>query len=265
MRASTVADLNALKLKVAAIEGMRADFQGPRVLPLGIAAIDAALQGGLMCGAVHEIEAAGAMHRGAAFGFALALAGLASRDTPSARRASDVLWIETGVATAETGKPYAPGFAAFGLSPARLIVVRVTRPVDLLWVLEEALRCRGLAAVIAELTSASAPHLTATRRLSLAVRDSGGLGLLVHHRTAPHASAAMTRWQVAAARSRPDALGGLGLPAFDLQLTKNRHGPGGRWAILWDQHDRAFRDPALSFGVAPAAVDRPDRALRLVG
>ena len=33
----------------------------------------------------------------------------------------------------------------------------------------------------------------------------------------------------------------------------------GRWIIEWDHHERAFQ-PALPFGVAPAALDRPDRA-----
>jgi protein ImuA len=259
MRATTAAQLDALKHKVAALAGARLALGGPPVLPLGIASLDAALSGGLALGAVHEIAAAGAVHRGAAFGFALALAGT----TRAVRRADEVLWIETVSAAAETGRPYALGLEAFGLEPARMLIVRVARPLDLLWVLEEALRCRGLAATIAEFTDPA--DLTATRRLSLAARESGGLGLLVQHRAAPQASAAMTRWQIAAAPSRPDAFGGLGAAVFDLRLTKNRHGPCGRWTILWDQHERAFRDPALSFGVACEARDRSDRALRRAG
>src|SRR5215831_19731054 len=138
------AELNALKLKVAAIEGTRTDLAS-RVLPLGIPDIDAALRGGIALGAVHEIEVAGAAHRGAAFGFALALASLALKALapalktpvlPARHAGRDVLWIETASAAAETGKPYALGFAAFGLSPAHLVIVRVTRPGDLLWVLE---------------------------------------------------------------------------------------------------------------------------------
>ena len=260
MQPAMAEELHALKHKVAAIEGARADLGDLHVLPLGIRKIDAALAGGLALGAVHEIEAAGAVHRGAAFGFALALACMAT----AARPADGVLWIETASAAAETGRPYALGLEAFGLCPARVLIARVPRPIDLLWVLEEALRCRGLAAIIAELAQPPA-DLNATRRLSLAARAGSGLGLIVHHRAVPQASAAMTRWQIAAARSRPDAFGGLGRPAFDLHLVKNRHGPCGRWTILWDQHDRAFRDPALSLGVAGKARDRSDRALRRAG
>jgi protein ImuA len=253
--------LSALKREIAAIAGTGCKLadSGPHALPLGIAGIDAALCGGLALGAVHELEPAAPVHRGTMFGFALALAGRALQ----ARQGGDVLWIETAFATAEIGGLYGLGLEAFGLSPARVLIVRVARPLDVLWVMEEALRCRGIAAAVAELTAAA--DLTATRRLSLAARLAGGLGLLARHRALPQASAAMTRWQVAATPSRPDALGGLGPAAFDLTLTKNRHGPCGRWTILWDHHDRAFRDPALSFGMAEQARDRSDRALRRAG
>jgi len=262
--------VGALRRRIAAIEGTRLDDGRRHAVRLGIAAIDAALGGGLALGAVHEVAPAAPVHLGAAFGFALALAGYAQRARQAARQAGDVVWIETVFAAAETGKPYGLGLEAFGLASARVLVVRVPRPIDALWAMEEALACRGVAATIAELTHGSA-DLTATRRLALAARDGGSLGLLVHHRASPHPIAAMTRWRTAAAASRADAFGGLGHPAFDLALTKNRHGPCGRWTILWDHHERGFRDecalrdPALSFGVARAALDRPDRALLRAG
>ena len=66
---------------------------------------------------------------------------------------------------------------------AHLLILRVSRPLDLLWAFEEALKSRGLAAVLAELPeSGAAADLTATRRLTLAARAGGGLGLLLRHR-----------------------------------------------------------------------------------
>ncbi len=245
--------LGALKRRIAAIEGAQATCGDARALPLGIAGIDAALGGGLRLGATHEIAPAGPLHRGAAFAFALGLACRARKHG----RAEAVVWIETPFAAAETGRPYGVGLESFGLALRHVLIVRVPRPVDALWAMEEALLCGGVAAVIAEMTEELT--LTATRRLSLAVRHGGGLGLLVRHRVSPLPHAALTRWQVAAARSPPDAYGGLGAAAFDLSLTKNRHGPCGRWTILWDHHERVFVDPALSVGVAQAAFDRPDR------
>jgi protein ImuA len=247
MRAPVAAaGLGALKRKIAAIEGTRAPVEDG-ALRLGIPAIDAALGGGLALGAMHEIT--GPLHLGAAFGFALALAGRALE------RGGDLLWVETAFAAAETGRLYGPGLEGFGLSPARLLIVRVPRARDVLWVMEEAFRCRGIAATIAELTEQ--PDLTATRRLSLAARDGGGLALMVRPRMSPHPTAALTRWQIAASHSRPDAFGGLGHAAFDLTLTKNRHGRCGRWTVLWDHHDRAFRE-TLSVGMARAPFDRSD-------
>src|SRR5215211_4466706 len=150
---ASVEGLSALKREIAAIAGTgpRFDDGKPHALPLGIAAIDAALCGGLALGAVHELEPAAPVHCGAAFGFALALAGRALQT----RQGGEVLWIETAFATAEIGRLYGVGLEAFGLSPARVLVVRVARPLDVLWVMEEALRCRGIAAVIAELTAAA--------------------------------------------------------------------------------------------------------------
>jgi protein ImuA len=151
------------------------------------------------------------------------------------------------------------------MASARLLMLRVPKPVDVLWAMEEALRCRALACVIAEMTGEGAvADLTATRRLALAAREgvsaqNSGLGLLIRHKITDMPSAAATRWEIAPALSQPDAYGGIGRARFDLSLCKNRRGPSGRWVIEWDHHERAFQ-PALSVGVAAPALDRPDRA-----
>ena len=176
-----------------------------------------------------------------------------------------MLWVATDYAAGEGGGPYGPGLDLFGLASARLLVLRVPKPVDVLWAMEEALRCRALACVIAELTGeGAAADLTATRRLALAAREgisaqNSGFGLLIRHRATSMPSAAATRWEIAPALSQPDAYGGIGRARFDLSLRKNRRGPSGRWIIEWDHHERAFQ-PAVSVGVAAAALDRPDRA-----
>ena len=220
--------------------------------------IDQVLGGGLACGALHELAPAVPLHLAAASGFAMALAARASGTR------GEVLWIATDFARGEAGAPYGPGLALFGIALSRLLVLRVSRAADVLWAMEEALRCPALACVVAELSGEGAEAgLTATRRLSLAARDGlsgchSGLGLLVRHRATPMPSAAATRWQIAAGVSRPDHYGGLGRTCFDLALRKNRRGPLGQWIIEWDHHERAFR-PALSVGVAETAFDRPDR------
>jgi protein ImuA len=192
------------------------------------------------------------MHLGAATGFASALAARAG-----SRR--EVLWVATDFAQAEAGSPYGPGLDGLGLAATRLVLLRVPRALDVLWAMEEALRCRALGGVLAELTEAAVPDLTATRRLALAARDGAGFGFLLRQCPSGAPTAAATRWRIAGSASEPDAYGGLGPAAFDLALIKNRRGPTGRWTITWDNHECVFR-PAVSLGVAEAAVDRSDRA-----
>ena len=176
------------------------------------------------------------------------------------RKRGQALWIATDFAACEGGGPYGPGLDLFGLAADRLVVLRVPRAVDALWAMEEALRCRALTSVIAELTDdGSDADLTATRRLTLAAREGGNLGLLLRHRATLAPSTAATRWRIAAAPSQPDQFGGLGPAIFDLSLQKNRRGPCGRWFVTWSHHECQFH-AAVSLAVAKTAVDRPDRS-----
>ena len=254
MPADEAATLSRLRRAVAEIEGsdLSALEAGGRVLPLGAEVIDAALGGGLAFGCLHEFAPATPLHIGAAAGFALTLAACAGMSKPT-------LWIQPDFAGHEAGTLYGPGLTALGLPMQRLLLLRVARPVDVLWAMEEGLKSRVLSAVIAELTEdGPAADLTATRRLALAARDGGGLGFLLRHRISPEPSAAATRWDIAAAPSIPDTFGGLGRTAFTLSLMKNRRGLLGRWTIAWDQHDQSFSP--LSLGLAETAPDRPARA-----
>jgi protein ImuA len=233
-------------------------------LPLGLPALDAVLAGGLAWGAVHEVAPGAPVHLGAAFGFALAITARALRHAGKSARAAHTLWIETDYAAIEGGKPYGTGLDLFGLPMDRLLILRVSRPIDALWSFEEALKSPALAAVIAELPeSGAAADLTVTRRLLLAARAGNGLGLLLRHRSAAYSTAAMSRWEVAAAPSDPDRFGGLGRTAFALSLIKNRRGRCGRFVVCWDHESRSFIPQALSFGLAQAACDRPDSAQQI--
>jgi protein ImuA len=140
-----------------------------------------------------------------------------------------------------------------GLSPARLVVLKVPRPRDALWAMEEALQCRAAGAVVAEL------------RLALAAGAGGGLGLLLRHRPNREPNAAMTRWEVASSSGERDGFGGLALPTFAVSLVKNRHGPTGQWRLSWDHHERVFVPAltAVSRPVAAAALDRSPRPQQL--
>ncbi|MBA4789459.1 MAG: hypothetical protein H2042_07155 [Rhizobiales bacterium] len=247
----------------------------PAILPLGIADVDHTLGGGFALGALHAASTAAPGQEGALLAFGLALAARALR-----RRRRPVLAVQQDVAGYEGGWLYGPGLEAAGLPEGALILVRVRRAEEALLVMEEALKCSGLAAVLGEVGTPLPDALTATRRLSLAARAGGGLGLLL--RPAPDTApcAAVTRWRIAPATSRPlDAFGGLGAPCLSADLTRNRHGPPGAWRLVPGRdgfvldagrggldtrearHDAGTgrRRAALSQPVAGPSLHRPDR------
>src|SRR5262245_35507801 len=130
--------LARLRQAIAAAETLPEEPPSRR---LGVAAVDTVLGGGLPCAALHELSAA-PLHLGAAAGFALILAALA--------REGETLWIATEFGGHETGALYGPGLDQLGLNTGRLLIARVTRPVVALFAMEEALKCRALATVVAE-------------------------------------------------------------------------------------------------------------------
>jgi protein ImuA len=159
-----------------------------------------------------------------------------------------LVWIAEDMALAESGAPYGPGLDAFGLAPERLLTVAAAHTRDLLWAMEEALRCRAASAVIGELRH-SGIDMVAARRLSLAAAQSGALALLLRASPPREASAAATRWIVGAAPH----------DRFAVQLTRNRRGPLGAWTLQWSNDDERLVLATHAQPVAAPAADRPHR------
>ena len=142
-----------------------------RALALGVSGLDRALGGGLALGALHEIMPATPFDFGAAASFALALLARALADN-----GREVLWIAPEAAEFETGHLYGPGLELLGLPMARLIGLAAPHERDAAWAMEEALRCRALAAVVGEFARESSLDLIMLRRLSLAAGEGAGSG-----------------------------------------------------------------------------------------
>ncbi|MFM8680850.1 MAG: ImuA family protein [Alphaproteobacteria bacterium] len=195
---------------------MRGTSQGVRPpLALGIAPLDARLGGGLQAGCIHEIS--GPTGDAAAAGFAATLLGLFSGRGP-------VAWI-----AARRARLHAPGLAALGLDPRRLLLVEAPRAAERAWAFEEALRSGIPAAVLAEIED---PGFVGSRRLQLAA-GSGTTGLLLAQgRTPASPSAARSRWRVASARSAPRIAGVAGATESEDRALALAIGPGApRWRV----------------------------------
>jgi len=246
-------NLSELRRTIARMQAPAVALGAPGDIPLGVADVDRALGGGLARGALHEIAARGETHIAAATGFALGVAA----------QSQAVVWAAEDMALLENGAPYGPGLDLFGLAPERLLTVAGAKAGDVLWVMEEALQCRAVGAVIGEVRSPSI-DLVATRRLSLAAATYGATALLLRTTPGTEASAAMTRWVVEAASFPHTVFGrnasGIGPPRFALALTRNRRGPLGSWMLEWSVCDVSFVPATHPEPVAATAVDRPRRA-----
>ncbi len=194
-------------------------------LSSGCRALDAALPWqGLPQGGLHIVQ--GKPEDGATYGFAGALAG-------RMRVGNGVIaWIQYGRDHQEAGVPYGPGLGPLGLNTRRLLLVKARRAVDLLWSMEEALRCPDLAVVIGE---GVAPNLTAARRLQLAAETGGTTALLIPPPDSTPCAPALTCWRVTAAPAAAATLPPR-CPAWNVELVRCRGGKSGQWRMEW-QHE----------------------------
>ncbi|MCJ8139874.1 ImuA family protein [Falsirhodobacter halotolerans] len=200
------AALTALRQKIHALEGVGHAPHGS--LPFGVPELDHHLpHGGLATGALHEVR--GEDDGAAAAAFTAGIAG---------RLHGPVLWCAT------RADLFAPGLAQSGLCASRVIHVAAGDDLTALACMEEGLRHGGLAAVVAEVARLS---MTASRRLHLAARGSGTMGIALrrgpeHEVALPTAS--MTRWRVSSRPSAPLPVPGLARARWRIELLRARAG-----------------------------------------
>lgn len=125
---------------------------------------------------------------------------------------------------------FPPALKSYGIEPDKIIFIDLKKEKEILWTMEEALKCRGLAAVIGELQELD---FTASRRLQLAVEQSRVTGFVL--RCNPrniNTTACLTRWQVKPALSElPNEMPGVGFPRWNVELLKVRNGNPGKWQV----------------------------------
>ncbi len=235
--------LALLRETIAAIGAERATTAS---LPFGIPKMDARLSdAGLRIDALHEAWAGEADPQDDAPAL-LFLAGIAARNP------GPVLWL------VRRQDLFTPALSQAGLAGEQLIFAAARDDADLLAAMEDALRHRGLGAVIAEVGKAS---LTATRRLQLAAEGGKTMALLFRRSergdidplAAP--SAARTKWRISAAPSAPLPMAGVGRARWRVELLRQRGGDPFEMTV-------EACDETGCCALAPELVDRPDSARR---
>lgn len=248
-----MAELDALRARIRALErsaGAGANAAEASVASTGLAEIDAALPGGgLPPGRVHQVVGGlGGAFLAPVLAFAALLAGRLAGD-------GAVLWVVEAHGPDDT--LYGPGLAALGLPPARLVVARAGDAVEVLWAMEEALRCPALGAVIGQ-PRAVTP--TAVRRLQLAAEQGRTTGILLPSAAAQAARSApplpvATRWRVEAVPSAPAPPGQLGATRWAVTLERCQGGLPRFWLV-------ERNDATGDLRVVAARADRPADAPR---
>ncbi|HTP93335.1 MAG TPA: ImuA protein [Xanthobacteraceae bacterium] len=254
-RAAVMEELRRL---MPGLEGLRT------ALPFGLAAVDSHLpEGGLACGALHEVVPDSEACRSAALGFIAAILTRLSSLPPQGRR--KILFAVPAYGHRQHGRLSGHGLAALGFDPARLILVETAHRRETLWTIEEALRSgapQAVAAVIDKL------DLKSSQRLHLAATDAG-LPLLLLRPAPPGrgegwASAAATRWRVGTAKAARDRFGLITRPRWHLQLERCRNGRPGEWVVEYDHVAHRF---SLAAALADPALSRraTEKSLRRAG
>lgn len=212
-----------------------------------VPALDEALAGGLPKAALTEIHSRQIREAASAAGFVLALVSLLIGQSAEEEQ-KPLLWIGTGNMFAEAGFPYVHGISSlFGIPPQSLLFAEMAKPVDALWIAEEAAALKMLVAVILELPGNPRHlNLTATRRLHRRAVEAGRPVFLLRHSAEVEPTAAPLRFIV---KPAPAAMrrflglqlpGSIGPPAFAVDLHKNRLAPPARFILEWNAYERSF-------------------------
>ena len=171
-------------------------------------------------GAIHEFICPTAEGAAASGGF---IAGILSS---LMRSRGACLWISSSRTI------FPPALQSFGIEPDKIIFIDLQKEKEILWTMEEALKCDGLAAVVGEIQELS---FMVSRRLQLAVEQSRVTGFIIR-RGSRHlnTTACVSRWKVSSIPSAlTDDMPGVGFPGWNIELLKIRNGKPGSWSMEW--------------------------------
>lgn len=171
-------------------------------------------------GAIHEFVSSSMEETAASTGFISAL-------LPAfMQQQRKLVWIDASENT------FPPGLSRYGIPPEHILFIQTKKEKDMLWTMEEALTCTGLAGVVANIRNIS---FTESRRLQLAVEKSRVTGFILRQSARPiQPIASVARWHIHSLPSlTEDELPGIGFPRWKVELQKIRNGIPGNWELEW--------------------------------
>src|SRR6185369_804288 len=142
-----------------------------------------------------------------------------------------VLWISS------SRKLFPPALKNFAIDPEKFIFIDAREEKEVLWALDESLKCGALAGVVGELNDL---NFTASRRLQLAVEKSNATGFVLNSNQRLNTTACVSRWKITSLPSEKfEGLPGIGFPKWKVELQRIRNGRPGVWDIQWTK--KGFR------------------------
>jgi protein ImuA len=215
-----------LKKEILVLQGFKSTGNAITLDGIPVAIKNAFPNEAFPLGAVHEFIAAGVEDAAATTGF---ITGILSSIM---RSAGASIWISGSQSV------FPPALKSFGIRPEKVIFIHLEKEREILWAMEEALKCKGLSAVIGEVQDVS---FTASRRLQLAIEQSQVTGFIVRHNPRSlNTSACLARWKITSLPSElPADMPGVGFPRWNVELLKVKNGRPGSWQI--DFIDGRFR------------------------
>ena len=170
-------------------------------------------------GAIHEFFSTGNEDSAASFGF---IGGILSS---LMKCGGPAVWVSP------SSFIFPPGLKFFDIDPHKIIFIQSKRAKDILWTIEEALKCSSVCAVVGEIGEVD---LSQSRRLQLAVEESKVTGFVLRRNPKNLTTSFVTRWRIKPLPSLMEtSLPGLGFPGWNVELIKVRNGKPGNWQMVW--------------------------------
>ena len=170
-------------------------------------------------GAIHEFFCSGNEDSTASAGF---IAGIMSS---LMKCGGPSVWI------AASRSIFPPALKFFGIDPHKIIFIQSKKPRDLLWTIEEALKCDSVCTVVGEIGEI---NLFESRRMQLAVEESKVTGFMLRRNPKNLSTSFVTRWRITSLPSETASnLPGVGFPKWNVELLKVRNGKPCSWQITW--------------------------------